>query len=308
MNSDLPLVSIVVASYNNSKYLEECLDSAVNQTYPNIEIIIADDCSNDDSREIAQIFANQYDKITLIFREKNIGACANMNDAILNYASGKYIKVLDSDDYLDINCITNLVEKIESDSNRYAFAYGKAQLYRFETSGKVLLNVIGKQTDFLGLYCQRENLIPAITVLFRKDKFIEVGGYNPKIVIGDYYMWLSLSSNNEFVFCDKVVGFYQVGVSHSISQNHIKMRSAQILILTVIFNLNKDKVPPEVYFYEVSRQPVLYDESEIYFLLKKNQRVLSLKKYVFNLLSFIKYRRSRLLITFFPKLFASYFR
>lgn len=301
MNSDLPLVSILVASYNNGKYLEECLDSAVNQTYPNIEIIIADDCSNDDSREIAQIFANQYDKITLIFREKNIGACANMNDAILNYASGKYIKVLDSDDYLDINCITNLVEKIESDSNRYAFAYGKAQLYRFETSGKVLLNVIGKQTDFLGLYCQRENLIPAITVLFRRDKFIEVGGYNPEIVVGDYYMWLNLSSNNEFIFCDKVVGFYQIGVSHSISKSVDKMRYAVILILCSIYDNNKNKVSSLDFINSVQHQCSSFWEGKCYEQLSIS-KALALKIFVRKFMLFLFTKRFRFMVSFIIKM------
>lgn len=301
MKNDFPLVSIVVASYNNGKYLEECLDSAVNQTYPNIEIIIADDCSNDDSREIAQIFANQYDKITLIFREKNIGACANMNDAILNYASGKYIKVLDSDDYLDINCITNLVEKIESDSNRYAFAYGKAQLYRFETSGKVLLNVIGKQTDFLGLYCQRENLIPAITVLFRKDKFIEVGGYNPDIIVGDYYMWLSLSSDNEFIFCNKVVGFYQVDVSGSISKSVDKMRYAVILILCSIYDNNKNKVSSLDFINSVQHQCSSFWEGKCYEQLSIS-KALALKIFVRKFMLFLFTKRFRFMVSFIIKM------
>lgn len=301
MNNNFPLVSLVVASYNNGKYLEECLNSAINQTYPNIEIIIADDCSNDDSREIAQIFANQYDKITLIFREKNIGACANMNDAILNYASGKYIKVLDSDDYLDINCITNLVEKIESDSNKYAFAYGKAQLYRFETSGKVLLNVIGKQTDFLGLYCQRENLIPAITVLFRRDKFIEVGGYNPKIVVGDYYMWLSLSSNNEFVFCDKVVGFYQVGVSHSISKSVDKMKYAVILILCSIYEKNKNKISSFEFIDSVQQQCSSFWEGKCYEQLSIS-KVLALKTFIKKFILFLFTKKFRFIVSFIVKL------
>lgn len=94
-------VSVIVLSYNNAKYLRQCLDSIVNQTYKDLEIIISDDGSTDDSREIIKEYAEKDERIIAWFHE-NIGVGASFNNA-LAMATGEYIAEVDSDDYLDIN-------------------------------------------------------------------------------------------------------------------------------------------------------------------------------------------------------------
>ncbi|MBX9597225.1 MAG: glycosyltransferase family 2 protein [Burkholderiales bacterium] len=306
--SNLPLVTVIVPCYNHEKYVETCLDSIFRQTYKNIEVIVVDDYSKDNSTQVINEVNKKYN-FKFIKHTENWGLTKTLNDVIYNHANGKYIKCIASDDFLTDECVELLTNEIEKNGNSFAFVYGKAQTFFYDKSGDVIeKDIIGKPTDFLGLYTQRENLIPAMSVLFNRMHFIEVLGFDESIYIEDFYIWLTLASKYHFGFVPIVVAYYQINVGTSMSKNNIEMKSAQILILTSIFNLNKDKIPPEVYFYEVSRQPVLYAESEIYFLLKKNQRILSLKKYVLNLYSFIKYRRVRLITTFFPKLILSYFR
>ena len=95
------LISVIVPVYNVEKYLEKCLNSLVNQTYQNIEIIVVDDGSTDNSGRIADDFALKYDIIKVI-HTKNGGLSAARNVGIEN-AGGEYIAFVDSDDWVDVN-------------------------------------------------------------------------------------------------------------------------------------------------------------------------------------------------------------
>ena len=97
--------SIVVPVYNAEKYLEECLDSLVNQTYDNFEIIIVNDGSTDSSKDIIKKYEEKYkDKIKSYYKE-NSGNVAIPRNYAIKYVSGDYMLFVDSDDYIDINAL-----------------------------------------------------------------------------------------------------------------------------------------------------------------------------------------------------------
>ena len=91
----MPLVSIIVPVYNAEIYLRECLDSLINQTYKNIEIIVVDDCSTDNTLKNLKSIKDK--RLRIVKLEKNSGACAARNKGI-DEAKGKYIAFQDSDD------------------------------------------------------------------------------------------------------------------------------------------------------------------------------------------------------------------
>ena len=100
------LVSIVVPIYNVEKYLSKCIDSLISQTYKNLEIILVNDGSTDQSGEIAQQYAKQDSRIRYIVQKnKGLGGARNTG---LEYAKGNYILFIDSDDYIR----NNMVEKM----------------------------------------------------------------------------------------------------------------------------------------------------------------------------------------------------
>ena len=104
-------LSVIVPVYNVEKYLERCVDSVINQNYPNIEIILVDDGSKDSSGKICDILAAKDNRIKVI-HQQNGGLSAARNTGIDN-ATGEYIDFLDSDDELLPNVFNDLIPLLE---------------------------------------------------------------------------------------------------------------------------------------------------------------------------------------------------
>lgn len=110
MNNNTPLVSIIVVTYNSSLYVEETLDSAFNQDYKNIELIVTDDYSDDSTMEIVSDwvakFSARFVRCEIIPAEENRGIPSNINKALKNI-KGEWVKVIAGDDILSDSCITD---------------------------------------------------------------------------------------------------------------------------------------------------------------------------------------------------------
>lgn len=101
-SNKLAKISVIIPVYNTEKYLPKCLDSIINQTLKDIEIICVNDCSTDNSLAILQKYANKDKRIKLIDLPKNIGAGEAKNEG-LKIAQGLYLGFVDPDDYIDLN-------------------------------------------------------------------------------------------------------------------------------------------------------------------------------------------------------------
>lgn len=133
------LVSVIVPIYNVEKYLKRCLDSIVNQTYKNIEIICIDDGSPDNSIDILRAFEKKDNRIKII-RQKNMGLSGARNTGI-DIAKGKYIIFVDSDDYIELDMIELMLGRIKNSdidlvvcgtANHIGTIVKKEELYNFK--------------------------------------------------------------------------------------------------------------------------------------------------------------------------------
>ena len=107
MSVENPLVSVIVPIYNTAEYLEECLDSLINQTLEDIEIICVEDKSSDDCLKILKEYSKKDDRIILIENDSNQGQSISRNNG-LKIAKGEYVAFLDSDDWIDRNTYERL--------------------------------------------------------------------------------------------------------------------------------------------------------------------------------------------------------
>lgn len=111
LNNNNPLISVIVPIYNSEKYLERCITSICNQTYPNLEIILVNDGSKDHSLTICKTFAKKDKRI--VIKDITNGGVSNARNTGLLIAKGEFIQFLDSDDFIDKNYIKSLYDIIK---------------------------------------------------------------------------------------------------------------------------------------------------------------------------------------------------
>jgi glycosyltransferase involved in cell wall biosynthesis len=191
-----PLISICIPAYNGQKFLETCLDSAICQTYRNIEIIVVDDYSADKTYEIAKSYATKDSRVKLYRNDKNLGLVDNWNKC-LELVTGTWIKFLFQDDYLDTNCVEQMLsdasdtDKIIASKRKFIFdsdtalskkKYYENELIAFERLGMksgstVFINP--KQVSLMAVENICLNFIGEPTVImFKRDVINEIGIFN----------------------------------------------------------------------------------------------------------------------------------
>lgn len=138
-DSFMKKISVIVPVYNVEKYLPRCVESLLNQTYDNLEIILVDDGSTDDSGKICDDYARKVKKIKT-FHKKNGGLSSARNYGIL-HSSGEFISLIDSDDYVDSSLYEDCMRAFDKDSDILVFNYRKEYdeqpIYDLKVSNKI---------------------------------------------------------------------------------------------------------------------------------------------------------------------------
>ena len=106
-----PLISVIIPVYNVEEYLRQCLDSVIDQSYRNLEIICVDDCSTDNSLNILKEYEKKDSRIKVLQNEKNIGVGLTRNNGF-EVATGEYIHYFDPDDWLEIGAYERVIKKL----------------------------------------------------------------------------------------------------------------------------------------------------------------------------------------------------
>ena len=128
-----PLVSVIMPNYNNEKYISKAIESFLDQSYSQKELIITDDESTDKSIQILKKFDEKFSNIKVIFN-KHIGLPGEIRDISIKYSKGKYLFLLDSDDILLPDAISILVEK--SEKKNLDVCYGN--MAQIDSYGKII--------------------------------------------------------------------------------------------------------------------------------------------------------------------------
>ena len=105
-------ISVIITAYNVDKFIERAVKSVLSQTYKNIEVVIVEDCSTDNTKDIIEQLAKEDDRIKIIYHESNKGAGWGRRDGI-EASTGDYFITVDGDDWLDEDFIESLVKKAE---------------------------------------------------------------------------------------------------------------------------------------------------------------------------------------------------
>lgn len=232
-------VSIITPLYNSEKYIQKCIDSVLNQTYTNWELIIVNDGSTDRSYQIAKTYADKYDSITLI-NQKNKGAATSRNVGFA-HSKGSYIQYLDSDDILDKNKIEIQMKKMRSLGNPEDVVVSSSwKLIKEDLIADVSTNNTSVWKDYetpidilCDFYINKCCFPPGVFLLPRK--LVEkTGGWDERLSLNDdgEFMARVYSLSKKIVFCHDA-NFYYRSTPSSLSKT-MSRRAAMSQIESII--------------------------------------------------------------------------
>lgn len=209
-----PLVTIGVAVYNGANYIIQTLESINTQTYSNIELVIVDDGSSDNSYNLcAEWMKTCRFPSSLSKNISNLGLPKTRN-IILNKTEGKYLNLFDQDDIMLPQKIEDDVYIFETQSNKTALIYSKVKL--IDENGELLDQEYFDRIKFKGQHVKDMftelidlNFISAPTVMVRAD-IIKGKGYDESLQFDDWDMWLRLSIEYEFHFANYSNVYYRI--------------------------------------------------------------------------------------------------
>ena len=181
-------ISIIVPCYNQAQYLDEALQSVLDQTYTNWECIIVNDGSPDNTKQIAQKWVEKDSRFKYIYKE-NGGLSSARNEGI-TIAEGEFILPLDADDKIGANYLSLAIDVFQKDSE-VKVVYCQAEKFGEEKGLWIL-------PDFSLYQLSRENMI-FCSAFFRKKDWEIVGGYDINMIYGneDWEFWISLLKNED---------------------------------------------------------------------------------------------------------------
>jgi len=185
-----PLISFITPNYNDGNTIEAMVDSIMEQDYPNIEQIIVDDGSTDNSKEILDKLDNKYDRLQVIYLKKNEGACTARNLGA-EHAKGKYLSFLPADAKLYPGVARIWVEGLERHPD-HDFLYGG---YKFvDEKGHEVMSYLAE--DFDPYFLEVTNYIDGSYPL-TKELFDKMGGWDPKVKsLQDWDFWINAVKNH----------------------------------------------------------------------------------------------------------------
>lgn len=211
-----PLVSIIIPNYNHSKYLDLRIQSCLNQTFQNFEIIILDDCSRDNSKEIIEKY-NKHPKVTnIIYNNTNSGSTFIQWNKGFELAKGKYIWIAESDDFCEEKLLELLVIKLEEEKNNVV-SFCRSQFV--DENGIKIPPFINKENQektyngktFISLFMADANIINnASSALFRSDIIPLISSeYMKYKAAGDRLFWINLAKHGNVCMLKSPLNYFR---------------------------------------------------------------------------------------------------
>jgi len=248
LSQKYPKVTIGIPTYNRVCFLEQALESAMVQSYPNIEIVVSDNASTDSTRKLLTEYSG---KVTVIHQQQNIGMTKNW-DVCLCAATGEYFLLLSDDDYLDADAIQRLMNGYEQWGDSIAFVYGRTVVHKSNGDcyrHPVTPPELEHTADFV-LECYRnQRFASAGAVLLRTSDMRAIGGYwtHHFNLVSDSAMMLGICLLNplrQVKFVDATVFNYRVHSTNLTNSEKLDLWVEEILRLSNLIFAKLEIVAP----------------------------------------------------------------
>ena len=251
------LVSVVMSVYNSDKYLDDAINSILNQSYKEFEFLIIDDGSSDNSEAIIKKYAANDRRIVLIKNEKNLGLASSLNKGI-HLAKGKYIARQDAD---DLSAPDRLEKQVEFALRNSDIDVIGSNCFIIDISGSVVYQnkTYSKRRDFNSNLLNCKAIFPHGSVLLKKNKVLEVGLYDPRFYYSqDGELWLRMISNKARIHIMEQPLYYYRSAPRAFNKKYL----AQCMYNNVKQMIYADGEKPEVVKAELEKVKIHIANSE----------------------------------------------
>ncbi|WMI69840.1 glycosyltransferase family A protein [Mangrovimonas sp. YM274] len=222
-------VSVIVPCYNQAEYLNQALQSVLEQTYQNWECIIVNDGATDHTESQSKLWTSK--DVRFRYFSKTNGGLSSARNFGIERANGSYILPLDADDYLSANYIESCVEEIEG--NRAKLVYGRVERFGIKTGEWKL-----KPFHYYGLFVA--NMVYC-SAMFHKEDWKKVGGYDETMLKGleDWEFWIHiLNKEDKVVKLDSITFFYRI---KEFSMTSLMDKKTELEVKSYVFKKHASK-------------------------------------------------------------------
>lgn len=213
-------VSVIIPNYNHARFLEKRIESVINQSYANLEIILMDDCSTDNSKRILEHYSKLDTRIKLVFNEENSKSTFKQWNKGVKLAIGDYVWIAESDDVANETLLEKLVNQLELHPNA-GLAYCKSLL--IDQTGKQLVGQVERDISqgqpaiclsgrmLVEEYMPITNIIPnASAVVMRKSMLQQVGAAPENMrLAGDWLFWVRCLLCSDACFIAEPLNYFR---------------------------------------------------------------------------------------------------
>lgn len=288
MNEE-PLISILVACYNQENFIIDCMKGMKNQTYQKIELIISDDASTDNSWNVIESYRETLEKcvhrLVLLHQEKNLGYIANLN-AMLSNVTGDYVKIIAGDDFLDKEYVSYVVRSINKDENigvwfTNGFVVSEQSTY---DNVQIVNPFYSKKPEWeeekLIRQLYTDNFVFAPSAVVKKALYDKYGTYDESLCIEDWEMWLRLATKGvKFGYIDECLVNYRKN-SQSITSlsksDKLEQKRIQLFLSSKeIVNRYRDFVLEKVWLDRITQIFIMEKKLAIQMKLGKLKRIVN---------------------------------
>lgn len=229
----LPLVSIIFPTYNREHIIDRAIESVLNQTYNNIELIIVDDASDDNTEAVVKSFNDK--RIMYIRHNRNKG-CASARNTGINAAKGRYIAFQDDDDVWVRDKLEKQMEVMLNVSPQVGVVYSPFKRIKNNRQFIIPDNSISNKEGYILRQLLTGNFINLQVALVKKECFDTIGLFDEELLsLSDWDLWIRIAKHYEFAFFEEPLA-YVYDTKNSIMKNHRTWINAQRKILATYKN------------------------------------------------------------------------
>lgn len=243
-----PLISVICLCFNHEKYVIAALESIISQEYSNIEIILVDDYSTDNSRKVIEIWNTNNTLKKIIFNEKNLGITKSFNNA-LKYVTGEYVIDLAADDMLAPCALKNHIENFKKNNNQIGVSFGNVETidekdthisYQYPINSKGKAIVPPKQGNVYANVLERY-FISSPSIMSHIDVHNKLNGYDPNLIFEDFDFLVRSSRLFPFFYSDHIL-IKKRTLSTSLSKSIKKRNKSSFLHRKAFFKIYKKAI------------------------------------------------------------------